>query len=52
MVETDAVERVQEGKAALNLVRLDHALENVVDRQGLTLPREMICNCEDGAKVV
>ena len=52
MVETDAVERVQEGEAALNLVRLDHALEDVVDRQRLTLPREMVCDREDGAKVI
>lgn len=52
MVETDAVERVQKGKATLNLVRLDHALEDVTDRQRLTLPREMVCNCEDSTKVV
>lgn len=52
VVETDAVERVQEGKATLNLVCLDHALKNVTDRQRLTLPREMVCNCEDCTKVV
>lgn len=52
MVETDTVERVQEGKATLNLVRLDHALEDVVDCQRLTLPREMVGNRKNGAEVV
>lgn len=52
MVETDAVERVQEGEATLDLVRLDHALKNVVDRHRLTLPREVVRNSKNGAKVV
>ena len=52
MVETDAVERVQEGEATLDLVRLDHALKNVVDRHRLTLPREVVRDSENGAKVV
>ena len=52
VVETDTVERVQEGETTLNLVRLDHALQDVTDRQWLALPREMVCDSEDGAKVV
>ena len=52
VVETDAVERVQERKAALNLVCFDHALEDVMDGQRLTLTREMVGNCENGAKIV
>lgn len=52
MVETDTVERVQEGEATLNLVRLDHAFEDVADRQRLTLPREMVGNRENSAEVV
>lgn len=52
VVETDAVERVQEGKATLNFVRLDHALEDVTDRQRLALTGEVVRNRKNGAKIV
>lgn len=52
MVETDAVEGVQESKTTLDLVGLDHTLENVTNGQRLTLTGEMVCNGEDGTKVV
>ena len=52
MVESDAIERVQEGKATLDLVRLDHTLENVVDGDTLSFARQVIGDGENGAKVV
>lgn len=52
MVETDTVERVQERKAALNLVRFDHRLQNVMDGQGLALAGEVVGDCKNGAEVV
>lgn len=52
MVESDAIERVQEGKATLDLVRLDHTLKDFVDGQGLTLARKMVGHSKDGTKVV
>ena len=52
MVQADAVERVQEGEAALDLVRLDHRLKDVVYSQGLALAGEMVGDCKDGPKVV
>ena len=52
MVQTDTVVAVQEGKAALNFVRLDHALEQVLDSELLTLPRQVIRNGQDGTQVI
>ena len=52
MVETDSVERVQEGKATLDLVRLDHAFEDIVHGQGLTLTRKVVGDGKDGPEVV
>ena len=39
VVEPDAVERVDQCKAALDLMRFDHALEDVLDRDMFTLVR-------------
>ena len=52
VVETDTVERVQEGEAALDLVRLDHGLENIAHQDRLALTGEMIGDGEDGTEVV
>lgn len=52
MIEANAVERVEEGEAALNLVRLDHGLEDLVDRDGLALARKMVRDGQDCAEVV
>ena len=52
MIQTDTVVAIQEGKAALNFVRLDHALEQVFDGELLTLPRQIIRNGQDGTQVI
>jgi hypothetical protein len=52
VVETDAVERVQEGEATLDLVGLDHPFEDVVYGQRLTLAGKVVGNREDGSQVV
>ena len=52
MVESDAVERVEKGEPALNLVRLNHTLENVVDGDTLSFARQVVGDGENGAKVV
>lgn len=52
MVQTDAVEGVQESKTTLDLMGLDHTLENVTDGQGLALTSEVISNSKDGTKVI
>lgn len=61
VVETDLVVRVEQGEAALNLVGLDHGLEDVTDGEDLAA-REVtasligsvdpVGNSEDGAQVV
>ena len=52
MVESDAVERVEEGEAALDLVRFDHALEDVLDRDAFALARQVVRDGEDGPEIV
>jgi hypothetical protein len=52
VIETDTVEGVEESKASLDFVGLDHGLENVMDGQGLSLAGEVISNREDGTQVV
>lgn len=61
VVEADLVEGVEEGQAALNLVGLDHGLENVADGEGLAAsdvaaglvgPGDPVSHSEDGAQVV
>ena len=53
VVEADAVEGVEQREAALDLVCLDHALEEVTDCEvGLARPREVVGDGEDGAEVV
>lgn len=61
VVETDLVVRVEESEAALNLVGLDHALENIADGEllaigevaaGLVGAGDPVGDGEDGAKVV
>ena len=48
VIETDAVEGVEEGEASLDLVSLDHAREDVMDGELLTLTGEVIGDGEDG----
>ena len=52
VVEADAIERVEQREAALDLVRFDHALEDVLDGDMLALAREMVCDGENGAQIV
>lgn len=60
MVEADSVKGVLEGKTSLNLVCLDHSLEDVLDLRdfnsggwiGLCSTSQPVCNSEDTAKVV
>jgi hypothetical protein len=52
VVETDTVERVEQREAALDLVRFDHALEDVLDRDGLAFTRQVVRDGEDGPEVV
>ena len=52
MIETGTVEGVQQGETALDFVRFDHALKNILDGDVLTSASEMIRNGEDGAQVV
>lgn len=53
VIEADAVEGVEEREATLDLVRLDHALEQVAHGElGLARACEVIGDSEDGAEVV
>jgi hypothetical protein len=52
VVETNAVERVKQGKTTLNLVCFDHALKDVANGQGLSLASEVVCNRENSTQVV
>jgi len=52
VVEADAIERVEQREAALDLVRFDHALEDVLNGDVLALAREMVRDGKDGAEVV
>jgi hypothetical protein len=52
MVEADAVERVEQREATLDLVRFDHALEDVLDGDAFTLARQVVRDGEDGSKIV
>ncbi len=52
MVQSDTVERVQKGKATLDLVRLDHGLEDIVHGQGLTLTPKVVGDSKNGTEVV
>ena len=52
VVQADAVERVLEGHAALDLVRLDHGAEDVLDDELLARAREVVSDGEDRAEVV
>ena len=52
MVEADAIERVEQREAALDLMRLDHAFEDVLNSDVLALAREVVRDGEDCAQVV
>lgn len=52
VIETDAVEGVEEGEAPLDLVSLDHAREDIMHGELLTLTSEMIGDGEDGTQVI
>ena len=52
MVKTDAVEGVLKRKATLNLMGLDHTLENILNGDILAGAGQMVRNCEDRTEVV
>jgi len=52
VIESDAVERVEQREAALDLVRFDHALEDVLDRDVFALARQVVRDGEDGPEIV
>ena len=52
VIESDAVERVEQREAALDLVRFDHALEDVLDRDVFALARQVVRDGEDCPEIV
>lgn len=61
VIQTNLVERVEQSKAALNLVRLDHSLENIADGEdlaasevtaGLVGTGDPVSHGQDSAQVV
>lgn len=52
VVEADAVERVEQREATLDLVGFDHALQDVLDGDALTLACQVIRDGEDGSEIV
>jgi hypothetical protein len=52
VVEADAVERVEKGKTTLDLVRFDHALEDVFDGDMLALACKVVGDGKNGPEIV
>jgi hypothetical protein len=52
MVETNAVERVEQSKTTLNFVRFDHAFEDVANGQRLSLASQVVRNGKNSAQVI
>lgn len=52
VIETDTVVGVEESEAPLDLVSLDHAREDIMDSELLTLAGEMVGDGEDSTQVV
>jgi hypothetical protein len=52
VVEADAIERVEQREATLDLVRFDHALEDVLDGDALALACQVVRDGEDGTEIV
>ena len=52
VIQSDAVKGVQEGKLALDFMRLDHALKDIAHREGLSLTGEVIRHGKDRAQIV
>ena len=52
MVEADAIERVEQRKATLDLVCLDHALKDVLDSDTLALTCQVVRDGKNGTEVV
>jgi hypothetical protein len=52
VVEADAIERVEQREAALDLVRFDHALEDILDGDALALACQMVRDGEDRTEIV
>ena len=52
MIEADAIERVEQREATLDLVRFDHALEDVLDGDALALTCQVVGDGENGTEIV
>jgi hypothetical protein len=52
MVEADAIERVEQRETTLDLVRFDHALEDVLDGDALALACQVVRDGEDRTEIV
>lgn len=52
MIQTNTVERVQECKAALNFMSLNHCLEDLVNRDCFSSPSKMISNSQDSTQII
>ncbi len=52
MVQADTIERVEKREATLDLVRFDHALEDVLDGDALARACHVVRNSEDGTEIV
>jgi hypothetical protein len=52
VVETNAVEGIQEGKPPLNFMGFDHSLKDIMDSKRLALASKVVRDSQDSAKVV
>lgn len=52
VIKANSVERVEECEAALDLMGLDHSLEDVADFEWLPLTRKVIGDSQNGSKIV
>ena len=52
MVQTNAIERVEECEAALNLVSFNHSLKDLADCDRFSFPSEVVGDRQDGTQVV
>jgi hypothetical protein len=52
VIETNAIEGVEEGERALDFMGFYHAFEDVFDSEGLALAGQMVGDGEDGTQVI
>jgi hypothetical protein len=52
MIQSNAIEAVEKSERALNLIGLDHALQQVFHGKFLSLSRKIICNGKNSTQIV